>query len=155
MAQIDIKTKEEALISSRRAFQDQLAQGIVVLTAALRDHVGTAYVVQKDWGRGELPMYKEIHMIKDTIVKDGKVFFVSEVTLMEQALGQISITKTTQAVVPALYEKSTELSGVFYEELISKYDRGVKKLFAELNNNITDQLSIIRRQRAIKEGTLT
>jgi hypothetical protein len=69
MAHINTENKVDALILSRRASQNQ---NTATLKEALHEFIGTAYIVQKDWGYGEIPMYKEMHKIT---VKNGVVYF--------------------------------------------------------------------------------
>jgi hypothetical protein len=77
------ENKVDALILSRRASQNQNSQNTATLKEALHEFIGTAYIVQKDWGYGEIPMYKEMHKITDITVKNGVVYFLSEVMLIE------------------------------------------------------------------------
>jgi hypothetical protein len=64
MAHINTENKVDALILSRRASQNQNSQNTATLKEALHEFIGTAYIVQKDWGYGEM-MYKEMHKITD------------------------------------------------------------------------------------------
>jgi hypothetical protein len=68
------------------------SQNTATLKEALHEFIGTAYIVQKDWGYGEIPMYKEMHKITDITVKNGVVYFLSEVMLIENDIktGHIS-----------------------------------------------------------------
>jgi hypothetical protein len=156
MAHINTENKVDALILSRRASQNQNSQNTATLKEALHEFIGTAYIVQKDWGYGEIPMYKEMHKITDITVKNGVVYFLSEVMLIENDIktGHISVSRSSQEVLPVVYEKSTELSGIFYEEIVMYYNKSLSKMFKDLNDMITDQLVIGRQKKAIKNGTV-
>jgi hypothetical protein len=54
---------------------------------------------------------------------------LSEVMLIENDIktGHISVSRT-QEVLPVVYEKSTELSGIFYEEIVMYY-KSLSKMF--------------------------
>jgi hypothetical protein len=69
-------------------------------------------------------MYKEMHKITDITVKNGVVYFLSEVMLIENDIktGHISVSRSSQEVLPVVYEK-TELSGIFYEEIVMYYNK--------------------------------
>jgi hypothetical protein len=44
--------------------------------------------------------------------------------------------------------KSTELSGIFYEEIVMYYNKSLSKMFKNLNDMITDQLVIGRDRKS-------
>jgi hypothetical protein len=46
-------------------------------------------------------------------------------------------------------KKSTELSGIFYEEIVMYY-KSLSKMFKDLNDMITDQLVIGRQKKPSK-----
>jgi hypothetical protein len=52
-------------------------------------------------------MYKE-HKITDITVKNGVVYFLSEVMLIENDIktGHISVSRSSQEVLPVVYEKA-------------------------------------------------
>jgi hypothetical protein len=56
-------------------------------------------------------MYKEMHKITDITVKNGVVYFLSEVMLIENDIktGHISVSRSSQEVLPVVYEKSRAL----------------------------------------------
>jgi hypothetical protein len=47
-------------------------------------------------------------------------------------------------------KKSTELSGIFYEEIVMYYNKSLSKMFKDLNDMITDQLVIGRQKKPSK-----
>jgi hypothetical protein len=98
-------------------------------------------------------MYKEMHKITDITVKKWVVYFLSEVMLIENDIKTGHISVSSQEVLPVVYEKSTELSGIFYEEIVMYYNKSLSKMFKDLNDMITDQL-VIGRKKAIKNGTV-
>jgi hypothetical protein len=65
-------------------------------------------------GYGEIPMYKEMHKITDITVKKWSSLFLSEVMLIENDIktGHISVSRSSQEVLPVVYEKKPELLGI-------------------------------------------
>jgi hypothetical protein len=96
-------------------------------------------------------MYKEMHKITDITVKNGVVYFLSEVMLIENDIktGHISVSRSSQEVLPVVYEKN-RASGIFYEEIVMYYNKSLSKMFKDLNDMITDQLVIGRQKKPSK-----
>jgi hypothetical protein len=74
MAHINTENKVDALILSRRASQNQNSQNTATLKEALHEFRYSLHS-PKDWGYGEIPMYKEMHKITDITVKNGVVYY--------------------------------------------------------------------------------
>jgi hypothetical protein len=89
-----------------------------------------------------------MHKITDITVKNGVVYFLSEVMLIENDIktGHISV-EVPGSVTSRM--KSTELSGIFYEEIVMYY-KTLSKMFKDLNDMITDQLVIGRQKKPSK-----
>jgi hemoglobin-like flavoprotein len=51
-----------------------------------------------------------------------------------------SVSRSSQEVLPVVYEKKHRASGIFYEEIVMHYNN-LSKMFKDLNDMITDQLS--------------
>jgi hypothetical protein len=96
-------------------------------------------------------MYKEMHKITDICKKNGVVYFLSEVMLIENDIktGHISVSRSPRKCYQSCM-KSTELSGIFYEEIVMYYNKSLSKMFKDLNDMITDQLVIGRQKKPSK-----
>jgi hypothetical protein len=69
-------------------------------------------------------MYKEMHKITDITVKNGVVYFLSEVMLIENDIktGHISVSRSPRKCYQSCMKKA-ELSGIFYEEIVMYYNK--------------------------------
>jgi hypothetical protein len=143
MPQIDQENKKRALISSRRIHQAKSANNLITLKGALLPFIGSNYIVQKDWANNEFPMYKEMHKVIDVEIKNEVVYFVSDVISLNNDLitGHNSIICSTQSVLPVVYEKCSEITDIFYNEIMDYYKKTLNKMSVNLNLIITEQLT--------------
>jgi hypothetical protein len=76
-----------------------------------------AYIVQKRLGYGEIPMYKEMHKITDITVKKWSI--IRGMPENDIKTGHISVRVEAPRKCYQSCMKSTEPSGIFYEEIVN------------------------------------
>lgn len=152
----DIHKKKSELTTARRASQNLFSESMAAFVKSLEDHIGSSYIVEKDWGRGELPIYKELHKITAVRVVSNVALFVSDITIMDNTGGYISIISKSSVVAPSDYEKEscTAIKYTDYDEILKYYHVSVSNMFRNLESIISVQLAFTKRARAIKNGEL-
>jgi hypothetical protein len=152
----DIHKKKDELTTARRASQDSFSESMSAFVKSLEGHIGSSYIVEKEWGRGELPIYRELHKITAVRVVSNVALFISDVTIMDNTAGYISIISKSSVVAPSDYEKEscTAIKYSDYDQILKYYHLTVNNMFRNLDSIITDQLIFTKKARAIKHGEL-
>ena len=126
----------------------EIQQSIAILKEEVKEgmkyFIGLNFVLKRHFGNGDLPMYREIHSIKEVVfINKTDLMFLSDTITITDNKGNISIVTETKHVASEVYleENCTEISNKYYDELHTYYTMTVKSMFRFMDELIADQLS--------------